>query len=161
MSAADRTALFQEIYREKVALYRRHVEGARLVTSYEFNNTYQYVVAREEGHLQWLADAIRESGGEPDESGPALPVPASGGDAARAVLEDDARTAGEFLTRWRTPVQAMAHARHRKMLELMLGEVVEHRRFFEQAAAGREDLLGRRPAGAGTGGGVLPTRWVE
>ena len=47
------------------------------------------------------------------------------------------------------------------MLDVMLGEVREHQRFFEQAAAGRQDLLGRRPAGSGTGGGVLSTRWIE
>jgi hypothetical protein len=55
----------------------------------------------------------------------------------------------------------MTHARDRKMLELLLGEVAEHQRFFEQAAGERPDLLGRRPASAGTGGGVLPGRWVE
>jgi hypothetical protein len=47
------------------------------------------------------------------------------------------------------------------MLNVILGETVELRRFFEQALSGREDLLGRRSDGAGTGGGVLPTRWVE
>jgi hypothetical protein len=55
----------------------------------------------------------------------------------------------------------MTHARDRKMLELVLGEVGEHQRLFTQAAGGRPDLLGRRPEGAGTGGGVLPGRWVE
>jgi hypothetical protein len=55
----------------------------------------------------------------------------------------------------------MTHARDRKMLELVLGEVAEHQRFFAQAAGGRLDLLGRRPEGAGTGGGVLARRWVE
>ena len=55
----------------------------------------------------------------------------------------------------------MSHARDRKMLELVLGEVAEHQRFFSQAADGSADLLGRRPDGAGTGGGVLPRRWVE
>jgi hypothetical protein len=55
----------------------------------------------------------------------------------------------------------MSQARHRKMLELVLGEVAEHQRFFEQAAAGRIDLLGQRPASVGTGGGVMATRWIE
>jgi hypothetical protein len=45
------------------------------------------------------------------------------------------------------------------MLELILGEVAEHQRFFSQAAAGRLDLLGTRQ-GKGTGGGVLAVRWV-
>jgi hypothetical protein len=46
------------------------------------------------------------------------------------------------------------------MLRLMLGETLEQKRFFDQAVAGREDLLGRRADGAGTKGAVLPTRWV-
>lgn len=154
---ADRTALLQDIYREKLALYRRHIESATRVAGYEFNNTYQYVIAREETHLQWLADAIRESGAALDDSAAAPSVPA----ASQAVLADDAHMAREFIARWRPRIREMAHARHRKMLDLMLGEVHEHERFFEQALAGRDDLLGRRPAGAGTGGGVLPTRWVE
>ena len=41
-----------------------------------------------------------------------------------------------------------------------LGEALEHKRFFEQMLAGRADLLGRRADGAGTGGGVLGTRWL-
>ena len=41
------------------------------------------------------------------------------------------------------------------MLHVILGETLEHKRFFEQALAGRTDLLGRRADGAGTGGGVL------
>ena len=28
-------------------------------------------------------------------------------------------------------------------------------------AAGRDDVLGRRHANVGTGGGVLPVRWME
>ena len=47
------------------------------------------------------------------------------------------------------------------MLNVILGETLEHKRFFEQAVAGRADLLGRRAEGAGTGGGVLPTRWIR
>ena len=55
----------------------------------------------------------------------------------------------------------MPNARHRSLLRVILGETLEHKRFFEQALAGRTDLLGRRADGAGTGGGVLPIRWVE
>ena len=55
----------------------------------------------------------------------------------------------------------LSHARHRTMLNVIIGETLEHKRFFEQAVAGRADLLGRRADGAGTGGGVLPTRWIE
>ena len=66
-----------------------------------------------------------------------------------------------FVERWRPRVPTMTNARHRKMLELMLGEMLEQTRFFEQAAAGRDDLLGRRMPGASTGDGVLAVRWME
>jgi hypothetical protein len=38
---------------------------------------------------------------------------------------------------------------------------MEHKRFFEQAAAGFEDLLGRRTDGAERVGGVVSSRWME
>jgi hypothetical protein len=47
------------------------------------------------------------------------------------------------------------------MLRVILGETMEHKRFFDQAIAGRSDLLGRHPDGAETTGHVLPTRWIE
>jgi hypothetical protein len=89
-----------------------------------------------------------------------VPAPAKGEAGARVLVEADASAAREFVARWRPRVQAISHARHRKMLDLMLGEVAEHQRFFEMAAAGRNDLLGRRPDTTGTGGGVMSTRWV-
>jgi hypothetical protein len=47
------------------------------------------------------------------------------------------------------------------MLDVILGESREHQRFFEQAAAGVEDLLGRRTGGVPRRGSVLPVRWLE
>lgn len=48
------------------------------------------------------------------------------------------------------------------MLNVILGETVEQKRFFEQALAGRQDLLGRRTSDVGERvGAVLPTRWIE
>ena len=58
-----------------------------------------------------------------------------------------------FVDTWRPRVEAMPNARHRSMLRVILGETLEHKRFFDQALAGRTDLLGRRADGAGTGGG--------
>ena len=163
MKPDDLLALLQGFYRDKLALYRRHEAGAQQVRSYEFNNTYQYVLAREAVHLEWLRSAIEESGAVPDESAQSLAVPVGGRGAspARAVLHDDVQRVREFVTGWKPRVEQVSNARHRKMLELVLGEVAEHQRFFEQAAAGRLDLLGRRPKSAGTGGGVLATRWLE
>jgi hypothetical protein len=56
----------------------------------------------------------------------------------------------------------MNNARHAKMLRVILGETLEQKRFFEQALAGRQDLLGRRGEQVGPSHGeVLPSRWIE
>ena len=52
-------------------------------------------------------------------------------------------------------VEHVTNARHRKMLKVILGETLEQQRFFEQAAAGADDLLGRR-AGTERVGAVAP-----
>ena len=71
-----------------------------------------------------------------------------------------ATVAQRFIDKWRPRVDALPNARHRTMLNVILGETMEHKRFFDLALAGRTDLLGRRADGAGTGGGVLASRWV-
>lgn len=163
MKPADLLALLQDVYRDKLALHDRHLRGAQRVAEYELNNTYQYILNREGTHLEWLRSAIDALGGQPIESAASLPLPETGQSpsASAAVAADDATTAGSFVDRWGPLLGLVTHDRHRKMLELMVGEVREHQRFFQQAAAGRDDLLGRRPAGAGTGGGVMPNRWIE
>lgn len=163
MKPDDLLALFQELHADKRALHRRHEDGARVVSSYEINNAYQYVLNRENDHLSWLRSAIEEFDAEPGGPATPLPVPTAprGGSAAAAVIEDDVRLSRAFLDRWAPRVAAVPRGRHRLMLDLLLGETREQLRSFEQAAAGRDDLLGRRPAGAGTGGGVMPTRWIE
>jgi hypothetical protein len=79
-------------------------------------------------------------------------------------VEEDTREAEAFVSRWRPRVDTLGHARHRGMLQVVLGETLEQKRFFVQIIAGREDVLGRRangPASPGTGDGVLPVRWIE
>lgn len=163
MNAATLAALLADLYRERRALVDRHVAGARYVSSYEFNNTYQYVIAREEVHLDWLRRALEGLDAPVPADAPSLPVPEGGAGATRerAVIADDARLLADFLARWTPRVRDITHARHARMVEVILGETREHLRFFEQMLEGREDVLGRRMAGASTGGGVLPTRWVE
>jgi hypothetical protein len=157
----DLLALLQEFYRDKLSAVLQHTANARVVSDYDANNTYQYIINREETQLSWVAQAIVEMGGE---------VPTAPGDQAdqrpsadtRAVVEQDARDAHAFVERWRARVEAMANARHRKMLEVILGETLEQKRFFEQMLAGRHDLLGRRTEDVGLlVGKVLPTRWIE
>jgi hypothetical protein len=158
---ADLLELLREFYREKSATRQRHVAGARLVGHYDFNNTYQYVINREDVHLTWLHDAIADLGGSAEDA-PEPHIAASGkkGEAEASVLREDRDQAQAFVDRWRTRVEDVSHARNRTMLRVILGETLEQKRFFEQAMAGRTDLLGRRADGAGTPGTVMPTRWV-
>ena len=160
--------LLTDLAAERVALIERHEAGARVVSHYDFNNTYQYVIAREETHLGWLRNALAEAGAAMPAASAALPVPAAQKvgkkvepAAFKAILEDDARTLAAFVQKWRPKVDAMTHARHRTMLNVVLGESLEHQRLFTQAAAGFEDLLGKRTTGAARVGAVLPARWME
>ena len=160
--------LLTDLAAERVALIERHEAGARVVSHYDFNNTYQYVIAREETHLGWLTNALAEIGAALPKASASLPVPAIGKvgkkvepAAFKAILDDDARTLGAFVQKWRPKVDAMTHARHRTMLNVVLGESLEHQRLFAQAAAGFEDLLGKRTGGVARVGGVLPARWME
>jgi hypothetical protein len=162
VKATELLELLREFHRDRLGMYRRHVAAARFVSNYDFNNTYQYIIAREDMHVSWLADAIADMGGALDTVPEPAVTPSGKGEAAQAsVIAQDRDSASEFLAKWRPRVEKMAHARHRIMLDVILGETVEHKRFFEQAIAGRSDLLGRRADGAGTPGSVLATRWIE
>ena len=160
--------LLTDLASERVALIERHEAGARVVSHYDFNNTYQYVIAREETHLGWLGSALTELGAALPKASAALPVPAVGKmtkkvepAAFKSILDDDARTLGAFVQKWRPKLEAITHARHRTMLNVVMGESLEHQRLFAQAAAGFEDLLGKRTGGVARVGGVLPARWQE
>ena len=162
MKATELLDLLTEFYRDKMAMRQRHIAAARLVSDYDFNNTYQYVIAREDLQLNWLRDAVTDMGALPaDVPEPAIAANGKGAQLQAAMLQEDRNGAQAFLDKWKPRVDGLSHARHRTMLNVILGETIEHRRFFDQALAGRSDLLGRRADGAGTGGGVLPTRWVE
>jgi len=153
--------LLREFHRDKFAMRARHVAAARHVSDYDFNNTYQYVIAREDMQVRWLTDAILDLKGQPDESTPAgVEISGKGAAAQRSALQGDSDGAESFIAKWRPRIDTLPNARHRTMLNVILGETLEHKRFFDLALAGRTDLLGRRADGAGTGGGVLASRWV-
>jgi hypothetical protein len=153
---------------DRLALLLRHEAGAKAVSHYDFNNTYQNVINRGEMHLSWMRNALAEFDAPMPGPGNTLQVPAApkltkkvDARAYSAILSDDASHLGAFVEKWRGRVDALNHARHRTMMNVILGESLEHRRLFEQAASGFEDLLGRRTGGVARVGGVLPTRWVE
>ncbi len=160
---ADDLALMRELHHDKLALYLRHVAVARLVTDYEFNNAYQYLINREETHLKWLEQAIVEFGGTPD----VLPEPTVTAAAGKknekflSLVATDSAMSEELVDKWKPRSVHIRSDRHRKLVGVILGETLEQKRFTDHIGAGRDDLLGRRMAGASTGDGVMPVRWVE
>ena len=138
-------------------LTTEHQASARRIGQYQFNNTYQYVIAREETHLQWLAAALAGLSGRPE--GVAASADRSGSETQ--VIDADLEQERAFVARWKPLVDQVTHDRHRKMLDVILGESLEHAGLFADALAGHTDLLGRSDTGAGQRGRVLSTRWME
>jgi hypothetical protein len=145
-------------------MFLRHQAGSRLVGQYDANNTYQYIVNRDDVQLSWIAKAIEELGGSSaaEQTELSRAVTGKASEVARGVIDEDRRDAQAFVDRWRPRVDSMHQARHQGMLRVILGETLEQKRFFDQALAGRTDLLGRRGAAVGPSHGeVLPARWIE
>jgi hypothetical protein len=171
VKATEQLEFLREFHRDKLAMRERHFGAAQSVADYDFNNTYQYVIAREDVQLNWLRDAIAGMGGA-IEGAAAQYDPGVAGVTSHvttrkdrqpqtSTIETDRDAAKAFVDKWRARVDGVPNARHRSMLAVIIGETLEHQRFFEQALDGRKDLLGRRADGAGTGGGVLARRWIE
>ena len=158
MTPSDLSPLLLEFYVARLAMLERHVASARLVTDYDVNNAYQYVVAREETHVYWVHRALLDVGAlVPGEVASA--AIATGG--VREIAAGDARANQAFVDAWAPRVASVTHARHRKMLQVILGEMLEHQRLFAQAAEGRTDVIGVPSAGTARTGAVLDSRWVE
>ena len=160
MSAPALADLIRDFYLERVALLMRHEDVAVTVTDYDINNAYQYIIAREETHLSWLLHALLDLGA----AAPADPARAAKLSAKRdqwkRFAEEDARANAQFVDKWRPRVAAITNARHRGMLEVILGEMLEHKRLFEQAAQGRRDLIGTSLEINDHSGDVMPARFV-
>lgn len=163
MSATALETILREFHREKLAIRERHVAVARFVSDYAFNNTYQYVIAREDVHLQWLEAALTELDAAFDQVDEPALQPLGRKEPFTPLVTDDARQAQGFVDKWRPRLGEVTNARHRGMMDVVLGETLEHKRFFDQIVAGRDDVLGRRsngPGSPGTGDGVLGVRWL-
>ena len=122
MKATEMLELLREFHRDKLLDARTATwPSARVVADYDFNNTYQYVIAREDMHLRWLADAIARPGRrarrEPCRETPAHP--GKGADAAAvALIEADRRVARSASSTSGVPrIDALPNARHRTMLQ--------------------------------------------
>ena len=161
MTATELLAFLQEFYAERTAIWLRHIAVSRHVGNLDFNNTYQYVVSREDTHIAWLRTAIEELGGVAPPPGAEPDIEASKAkDFATGLMREDAAGVMAFVEKWKERVETLRDARHRGTLRVILGEMREHHRFFEQAVAGREDLLGRRPDSAARRGSVMANRWL-
>ena len=158
MTPNDLAPLLAEFYVDRLGILQRHTASARAVGDYDVNNAYQYVAAREETHLLWVHRAILDVGG----TVPAAPsAPATPSGTWQAVASADAAANQQFVAKWTPRVAAITHARHRKMLQVILGEMQAHQRLFAQAGEGRTDVIGVPVSGTTRHGAVLSSRWVE
>jgi hypothetical protein len=152
--------LIRDFYLERVSLLMRHEDVARVITDYDINNAYQYIVAREETHLSWLQHALLDLGA------PLVDDPARGatlsakGDAWKTLAGEDARSNAQFVDKWRPRVETVSNARHKGMLKVILGEMLEHKRLFDQAAAGNRALIGTSLDYNDHDGDVMAERFV-
>lgn len=163
MTPTELQELLRDFYLERLALLMRHEAAARLVTDYDVNNAYQYIISREETHVSWLQHALLDSGGAlpPDPAAPSATTTRKGTDAVLELAGQDARGNQQFVDKWRERVDHVTDARHRGMLRVILGEMLEHQRLFAQAAEGRTDIIGTALPMHVRRGKVLATRWVE
>lgn len=160
--STDLQHLIRDFYLARLALLMRHEEVARHVSAYDVNNAYQNILNREEMHVSWLQHALLDLQAPipPDPARPSIAAPGKG-DAWQALSAEDARANQAFVDAWRPRVDTVTHARHKGMLKVVLGEMLEHARLFNQAAAGRTDLIGTHLAINERAGVVASTRWME
>lgn len=160
MSEQSLADLLRDLYLERVSLLMRHEDVAQVITDYDINNAYQYIIAREQTHLSWLQHAMLDVGGT------LVGDPARGaslsakGDAWKAFASEDAAANERFVEKWRQKIEAVTHARHKGMLKVILGETLEHKRLFDQAGSGRRDLIGKSLDINDHSGDVMPFRWT-
>jgi hypothetical protein len=157
VSPAELLKLLNDFYRETLELFKERQSNAQSVGAYDANNGYQQVLGRQEVHLRWLTDAIDAPGGTAADLPDQLSGKASR-ENARSIIERDAAGQKAFIDRWTPVVATVTNARHRKMLELILGEMKEHLRVLQQAAESRADLLGRHSDGKVLRGTVMAAR---
>lgn len=160
--STDLPHLIRDFYLARLALLMRHEEVARHVSDYDVNNAYQYIINREETHVSWLQHALLDLQA-PIPADPARPTVAAPGkgDVWKPLAGEDARANQQFVDTWRPRVEDVTNARHKGMLKVVLGEMLEHTRLFNQAAAGRTDLIGTHLPINERRGVVANTRWME
>jgi hypothetical protein len=157
VSPAELLIFLNDFHRDTLALFKARQTHAQSVAGYDANNGYQQVLGRQEIHLQWLGDAIGALGGTAADSPDQVSGKASR-ETAKSIIDTDAASQKAFVDRWTPLVSTVTNARHRKMLELILGEMEEHLRVLQQASESRPDLLGRHSDGKILRGSVMAAR---
>jgi hypothetical protein len=162
VTPSDLQQLIRTFYLERLALLMQHESAARYVTDYDVNNAYQYIINREETHVSWLQQALLSMGLElpADPSASDVKPTRKGNDVVLELSGNDARDNLAFVEKWRDKVEQVTNARHKGMLRVVLGEMLEHGRLFEQASQGRTDIIGTHLAINPRRGKVMATRWT-
>ena len=163
MTPTDLQTLLREFYLDRLALLMRHESSARFVSDYDVNNAYQYVINREETHVSWVQQALLAVGQEipKDPAIPDIKPSRKGNDAVLELASGDAQANQQFVDKWRSRVDKVTNARHKGMLGVVLGEMLEHQRLFAQASEGRTDIIGTALAINERRGKVIDRRWIE
>ncbi len=99
MKPADLLAILREFHRDKLTMRQRHVAVAKRVSQYDANNTYQYVINREDLHLSWLDAAIAELDGTADTVPEPALAPLGRKESFLPLVAQDATDAGAFVGR--------------------------------------------------------------
>jgi bacterioferritin (cytochrome b1) len=157
VSPDELLAFLNDFHRDTLALFKARQTHAQSVAAYDANNGYQQILGRQEIHLQWLRDAIAALGGTAADTLDQVSGKASR-ETARSIIEADVASQQALIDRVAPRLAAVTNARHRKMLELILGEMKEHLRVLQQAAESRSDLLGRHVDGKVLRGTVMAAR---
>jgi len=163
VTPTDLQTLLREFYLDRLALLMRHESSARFVSDYDVNNAYQYVINREETHVSWVQQALLAIGQEipKDPAVPDIKPSRKGNDAVLELASGDAQANQQFVDKWRSRVDKVTNARHKGMLGVVLGEMLEHQRLFAQASEGRTDIIGTALAINERRGKVIDRRWIE
>lgn len=163
MNPTELQELIREFYLERLALLMQHESAARFVTDYDVNNAYQYVISREETHISWLQQALLAMGAQipADPAVPDVRPTRKGNDAVLELSANDGRGNARFVAKWQGRIDTVTNARHKGMLDVILGEMLEHQRLFEQASEGRTDIIGTALPINERRGIVIDRRWIE
>jgi hypothetical protein len=152
--------LIRDMYLERVSLLMRHEDVAKVITDYDINNAYQYMIAREQTHLSWLQHALLDLGAPLVNDPPRGAAVSARGDSWKSLAADDALANAQFVEKWRPKIETITNARHKGMLQVILGEMLEHKRLFDQAASGNKNLIGKSLEINDHSGAVMADRWT-